>query len=73
MFMNAFDKKFALAFYNSFLKAELNYDKINNVNFKYMQFSKENLHFSTIFNNSKENLQNILYYITTFLVHMKLL
>ena len=36
-------KKFALAFYNSFLKIELNCDKINHVNFKYMQFSEEDV------------------------------
>ena len=29
-----------LAFYNSFLKIELNCDKENHANFKYMQFSK---------------------------------
>ena len=47
MFMNTFkklikilDKKFVLTFYNSFLKIELNCDKINHVNFKYMHFSK---------------------------------
>ena len=39
--MNAFDKKIVLAFYNYFLKLELNCDKENNVNFKYLQFSKE--------------------------------
>ena len=39
--MNAFDKKFVLAFYNCFLEIELNCDKENHVNFKYMQFSKE--------------------------------
>ena len=39
--MNAFDIKFVLAFYDSFLKIELNCDKINHINFKYMQFSKE--------------------------------
>ena len=43
MLMNAFDKKFVLAFYNSFLKIELNRDKINHVNFKYMQLSKEDV------------------------------
>ena len=42
MLMNDFDKTFVLAFYNSFLKIKLNFDK-KYVNFKYMQFSKENL------------------------------
>ena len=37
---NEFDKKNVLAFYNYFLKIELNYDKENHVNFKYIQFSK---------------------------------
>ena len=41
--MNAYDRKFVLAFYNSFLKTELNCDKENHVNFKYMQFSKEDV------------------------------
>ena len=41
--MNACDRKFVLAFYNSFLKIELNCDKENHVNFKYMQFSKEDV------------------------------
>ena len=41
--MNAFDTKFLLAFYNSFLKVELNCDKANHVNFKYMQFSEEDV------------------------------
>ena len=43
MLKNAFDKKFVLAFYNSFLKTELNYGKENHVNFQYMQFSKEDV------------------------------
>ena len=43
MFMNAFDKKFVLAFYYYFLKTELNCDKINHVNFKYIKFSKEDV------------------------------
>ena len=38
--MNDSDKTFVRAFYSSFLKGKLNYDK-KNVNFKYMQFSKE--------------------------------
>ena len=38
--MNSFDKKYVLAFYNSFLKIELNCDKEHHANFKYMQFSK---------------------------------
>ena len=41
--MNTFDKKFVLSFYNSFLKVESSCDKINHVNFKYMQLSKENV------------------------------
>ena len=41
--MNAFDQKFVLAFYNSFLQIELNCVKINHVDFKYMQFSKEDV------------------------------
>ena len=43
--MNAFHKKIVLVLlplYNSFLKIELNCDKENHVNFKYMQLSKEN-------------------------------
>ena len=36
-------KKFELALYNYFLKIELNYDRENHVNFKYMQFSKEDV------------------------------
>ena len=40
MLVNAFDKKFVLAFYNSFLKIELNCDEENHANFKYVQFSK---------------------------------
>ena len=45
MLMNDFDNKFqfVLAFYNSFLKIELNCNKENHVNFKYMKFSKENV------------------------------
>ena len=43
MLMNTFDEKFVLVFYNSFLKIELSCDKINQVNFKYMQLSKENV------------------------------
>ena len=41
--MNAFDKKFVLAFHNSFLKKELNCDKENHDNLKYMQFSKADI------------------------------
>ena len=41
--MYAFDKKIVLAFFNSFLKTELNCDKENHVNFKCMQFSKEDV------------------------------
>ena len=41
--MNDFDKKLVLAFYNSFLKIELNCEQENHVNFKYMQFSKEDV------------------------------
>ena len=41
MLVNAFDKKFVFAFYNSFLKIELSSDKENHVNFKYVQFSKD--------------------------------
>ena len=40
MFMNAFHKKFALAFSDSLLKIWLNCDKENHVDFKYMQFLK---------------------------------
>ena len=36
-------KKIVLAFYNTFLIIELNCDKENYVNFKYMQFSKEDV------------------------------
>ena len=36
------DKTFVLGFYNSFMKVKLNCDK-ENVNFKYMQFSKEDV------------------------------
>ena len=43
MLMNNFDKTFVLAFWNSFLKIKLNCDKENNVNFKYMQFSKDDV------------------------------
>ena len=45
MLMNDFDKNFVLTFYNSFLKVELNCDKENHVNFKYIKFSKEHLAF----------------------------
>ena len=41
--MNAFDKKFVLAFYNSFLKRELYCDRENHVIFKYMQLSKKDV------------------------------
>ena len=40
MLRNDFGKKL-FAFYNSFLKIKLNCDKENHVNFKYMEFSKE--------------------------------
>ena len=43
MLMNDFDKNFVLTFNNSFLKVELNCDKVNHVIFKYMQFSKEDI------------------------------
>ena len=35
--------KILLAFYNYFLKTQLNCDKEDNVNFKYIQFSKEDV------------------------------
>ena len=41
MLVNTFEKKFMLAFYNSFLKIELSCDKENHVNFEYVQFSKD--------------------------------
>ena len=42
--MNDFDKTFVLAFYSSYLKMKLNFDKKRKyVNFKYMQFSKEDV------------------------------
>ena len=36
---NDFDKKFVVAHYNYFLKTELNYDKENHVNFKFMNLT----------------------------------
>ena len=41
--MNDFDKTFLLAFYRSFLKIKLSCDLKKSVNFKYMQFSKEDV------------------------------
>ena len=41
--VNAFDKKFVHAFYNSFLKIELNCNKENHATFKYVQFAKDDV------------------------------
>ena len=41
--MNDNDKTFLLAFYNSFLKIELNSDEENILILKYLQFSKEDV------------------------------
>ena len=41
--MNDFDKTFVLPFCNSFVKVQLDSDKRYPVNFKYMQFSKEDV------------------------------
>ena len=41
--MNDFDEMFVLDFYNYFLQIKLNCDEENNANFKYKQYSKEDV------------------------------